>query len=158
MSREQSRAGAYSILDTQSVFQRRHLIASRSVIGEFRTAARDGDVGTLADLFADDIRVFGSVNHKAFVGKAAAAMVFGMLLEVCKDVEFVSEHTSENDAVLLVRGRIKERQFDGAQFLTFDDTGLISEFRDFVRPLSALLALQEAAGEYLARSASAPMP
>lgn len=132
-------------------------MASRSVIEEFRAAARDGEVGTLADLFADGIRVFGSVNHKAFEGKAAATMVFAMLLNVCKEVEFVSEHISENDVVLLVRGRVKERQFDGAQFLTFDENGLVTEFRDFVRPLSALLALQEAAGEYLARSATASM-
>ena len=131
---------------------------SRSVIKESRTAARDRDVSALAELFADNISVYGSVNHKAFVGKAAATMVFAMLLDVCTAIEFVSEHLSENDVVLLVRGRVKERQFDGAQFLTFDENGLITEFRDFVRPLSALLALQEAAGEYLARGAMASMP
>jgi len=133
-------------------------MASRSVIEESRAAARHGDVSVLADLFAEDIRVYGSGNHKPLEGKAAATMIFAMLLQVCKDIEFVSEHISEDSVALLVRGRIKERQFDGAQFLTFDENGLITEFRDFVRPLSALLALQEAAGEYMASPSAAPVP
>jgi len=81
-----------------------------------------------------------------------------LLLQVCKGVQFVSEHMSEDGVALLARGRIKERQFDGAQFLTFDENGLITEFRDFLRPLSALLALQEAAGEYMATQSVAPVP
>jgi ketosteroid isomerase-like protein len=132
-------------------------MASRSVIEESRAAAREGDVGGLAALFAEDIRVFGSVNFKPFEGKAAATMIFGMLLEVCSDVDFVSEHMSQDGVALLVRGRIKDRQFEGAQFLTFDENGKITEFRDFVRPLSALLALQEAAGEYMAGQSAAPV-
>lgn len=132
-------------------------MASRSIIEESKAAARDGDVRALADLFAEDIRVFGSVNFKPFEGKAAATMIFGMLLHVCEDIDFVSEHMSQDGVALLVRGRIKERQFEGAQFLTFDENGQIIEFRDFVRPLSALMALQEAAGEYMAGQTALPV-
>ena len=125
---------------------------ARSVIELFRRAAREQDATIMAELFTDDIKLYGSVNHKPFEGKGVAVMVFGMILEVCQDLEFVDEYLSENGVALLVRGRIKERQFDGAQFMTFDDAGLITEFRDFVRPLSSVMALQEAAGEHMARS------
>jgi hypothetical protein len=43
----------------------------------------------------------------------------------------------------------------GAQFLTFNENGLIAKFRDFVRPLPAVLALQEAAGEFIASQSAA---
>ena len=127
---------------------------AQSVIELFRRAAREQDATIMAELFTDDIKLYGSVNHKPFEGKAAAVMVFGMLLQVCQDIEFVDEYLSENGVALLVRGRIKERQFDGAQFMAFDEAGMITEFRDLIRPLSSVLALQEAAGEYLARSAA----
>ena len=128
---------------------------SRSVIEYFKRAARDQDSTGLGELFSEDIRLYGSINHKPFEGKAVAVMVFGMLLSVCHDAEFVAEYLSESGVSLLVRGRIGERQFDGAQFMTFDDSGMITEFRDFVRPLSSVIALQEAAGEYMARQAAA---
>ena len=131
-------------------------MASRSVIEEFRAAVEADDAQQLAHLLSEDVRFFGSASHKPFEGKATATMVQAMLSHICDDIEFVSEVMSEDRVVLLARGRVNEMQFDGATFLTFDENGLIIEIRDFVRPLSALTALRDAAGAYLATLSEAP--
>jgi hypothetical protein len=123
---------------------------SRSVIEDFRAAVRASDASLLAPLLRQDVRIFGAVSHQPFEGKDAVTVVLGALSQVCQDIEYVSELLSHDGAAFLIRGRIKELDFDGASFLTFDDDGLITEFRDFVRPLSATLALQEGVGEYIA--------
>ena len=128
-------------------------MAARSVIETFREGATNMRVPS--DLFAEDIQLYGSLTHKPFQGKDAVTVIIDMLLHVCEDLEYVAEHMSDDRVALLVRGRIKDRQFDGAMFLTFNSEGLIIESRDFVRPMSALLALQEAAGQYLTEHAAA---
>jgi hypothetical protein len=128
-------------------------VAARSVIETFREGARNKRIPS--EMFAENVQLFGSLTHKPFQGKDAVIVIIDMLLHVCEDLEYVAERMSDDGVALLVRGRIKDRQFDGAMFFTFNSEGLIIESRDFVRPLSALLALQEAAGQYLTEHAAA---
>ncbi|MFY9613896.1 MAG: nuclear transport factor 2 family protein [Candidatus Dormiibacterota bacterium] len=122
---------------------------TRSIIGLMQALV--GNPEGVANLFAPDVQLFGSLTHKPFEGREAVLVIFGMLAAVCQDVRYVKEYTADDGVTLLVHGRIGDRQFDGIQVLTFNSDGLVTSFRDFVRPMSALQALQTAAGEYLAR-------
>jgi len=73
-----------------------------------------------------------------------------MLIELFQEVHYVAEFLGPDGLVLLNRGVVSGKHADGLQVLSLGEDGLIIEFRDFVRPLSALSALQEAAAKYLA--------
>jgi ketosteroid isomerase-like protein len=123
----------------------------RSVIRDFQAAVDAGDVAHIAPLLADDVVLFGSVQGKPFEGKAAGLFVFAMLIELFSDVQYTAEYAGPEGLVLLNRGTVGGKAADGVQVLTFGNDGLITQFRDFVRPLSATSALRDAAGEYLSR-------
>jgi hypothetical protein len=110
---------------------------------------RARDVGLVADLFADDVRLSG-VPWKPFEGKPAVLAVFTMLQAVLDDVTYVAEYEGPAGVALQVRGKVGGREFDGVQILTFDADGLISNCVDLIRPYTAGAALLEASGKYLA--------
>lgn len=123
-----------------------------SVIGQFSAAVRAKDVGLVADLFAEDVRLYRLV-WKPFEGKQAALAVFAMLQEIVEDQQFVAEYEGPAGVVLQVRGTVGGREFDGIQVLKFNDQGLIDECRDFIRPYSAATALKDGSA-YLARQST----
>lgn len=121
-----------------------------SVIAQFREAIRSRDPLLNADLFADDVRLYG-VRWMPFEGKDEVLAVFAMLQEVIDDLEYVAEYEGRDGVVLQARGKVGGRDFDGVQLLRFNADGLIDECRDLIRPHSAGSALLEASGEYIAR-------
>lgn len=123
-----------------------------SVIDRFSEAVAKKDVSLLGDLLSPDVEMFPSVSHRPFIGKEMALVVFDMLVQIFDRVEYVAEYRSESGVSLLIRGSLRGRDADGAQFLTFNADGLIVEFRDFLRPLTALEALRDAASEFMQRS------
>lgn len=118
-------------------------------IETFQTAYDAKDAGQFLPLMADDIVFHTSAAGRPVVAQAGALQILKMLLEVYEDGVFVAEYVNSTGVVLHSSGTIGGKRADGIQILTVDDSGLITEFRDFVRPLSALMALSEAAGRYL---------
>jgi hypothetical protein len=121
-----------------------------SVIERFAEALRARKVELNADLFADDVRLYG-VAYKPFEGRDAVLAVFAMLQDVLDDLEYVAEYEREGGLVLQVRGSVGGREFDGVQILTLNRAGLITECRDLIRPHSAGTALLEVSAAYLAQ-------
>ncbi|MDP9093467.1 MAG: hypothetical protein M3N95_11175 [Actinomycetota bacterium] len=74
-----------------------------------------------------------------------------MLSKIFEELAYVSEPTNADGLVLLPTGRIGGKRADAIQVVNLNGAGLITQLRDFVRPLSALMALSAAAGEYMAR-------
>jgi hypothetical protein len=122
-----------------------------SVIDRFAAAVRQKDASLLADLLAPDVALFPSVSHRPFAGKEMTIAVFDMLINIFDSVTYIAEYRSGEGVGLLVRASLRGRDAHGAQFLKFNAEGLIVEFRDFLRPLTALEALRDAATEYMQR-------
>lgn len=124
-----------------------------SVIARFNEAVRAKNAALNADLFAEDVRLYG-VLWKPFEGKAAALAVFAMLQEIIEDLEYVAEYEGTEGVALRARGVVGGREFDGVQLLRFNDEGLINECRDLIRPHSAGTALLEQSAAYIEQNAS----
>lgn len=123
----------------------------KPLIATFR-AVWDAQTATALDpLLADDVVLHTSVAGPPVVGKVQVLVVLDMVLEVFEDLAYVGEYTNAEGLVLLSTGRIGGKRADAIQVVTVNEDGLITQFRDFVRPLSALTALSTAAGEYMAR-------
>ena len=129
-------------------------MANPSVIEIFRSAVAKKDLSSVAGLLTPDVELYPSVSHRPFKGKDTAVAVFTMLVELFDSIEYVAEYQSEDGISLLIRGSIRGKDADGAQFLRFNSEGLVVEFRDFLRPLTALQALRDAAGEYMQRASA----
>lgn len=121
-----------------------------SVIKSFQAAVDAHDVSLLAPLLHPDVRLLGSVRPDAFQGRDVVLFIFGMLTALIQKPHYVSETVGADGLVLLMHGELDGQPLDGIQVLTFDEAGLITQFLDFVRPLPALIALQDAATAYLA--------
>lgn len=122
----------------------------RSVIDSFQAAVDAGDATMLAPLLDPDVRLLGSVRPDPFAGRDTVLFIFGMLIALIQEPRYVSETLGSDQLVLLMQGKLGDQNLDGIQVITFGENGLITEFLDFVRPLPALNALQDAATQYLA--------
>ncbi|MEA2314843.1 MAG: hypothetical protein QOI03_1535 [Solirubrobacteraceae bacterium] len=126
----------------------------QSVIWQFQAAIDARDAQLLAPLLDPDVRLLGSVQHAAFEGRDTVLFIFGMLIALFQDARYVAEIPGAEAVVLLMHGTISGQEADGLQVVSFGDDGKITHFLDFVRPLPALGALQEAATAYLANIGS----
>ena len=123
----------------------------KSLIATFQTAWDARDASALAPLLADDIVFHTSAAGHPVVGKAPVLSVLDMLSKIFDELAYVSEYTNAEGLVLLSSGRIGGKRADGIQVVTINEDDLITQFQDFLRPLSALTALSAAAAEYMAR-------
>jgi ketosteroid isomerase-like protein len=122
-----------------------------SMIGVFQSAWDERDISGLEQLLAEDVVFHTSAAGRPVVGKAQARFVLEMLGALFDELSYVGEYTGADGVVLLSAGVVAGKRADGIQVITVDEAGLITQMRDFVRPLSALSALSEAAAEYMAR-------
>ena len=126
-----------------------------SLIADFQEAVRTKNAALNADLFAEDVRVYG-LMWKPIIGKPTVLSVMNMMLEIIEDLEYVAEYEAAHGIALHIRGRVGNREVDGVQLFRFNDEILVEEVRNFVRPQSACTALVDAATEYLARKLQEP--
>lgn len=122
----------------------------RSVMNDFQSAVDAGNASLLAPLLAPDVRLLASVSPDPFDGQDTVLFIFGMLITLIQEPRYVAEVVGAKEVVLVMKGRLGDRPLDGIQVLTVGEDGLITQFLDFVRPLPALIALQDAATQYLA--------
>ena len=122
----------------------------RSLIAKFQTAWDARNACALAPLLADDIVFHTSAAGHPVIGKDQVLSVLDMLSKIVDELAYVSEYTNAEGLVLLSSSRIGGKRADGLQVLTINQEDLITQFQDFVRPLSALTALSAAAAEYMA--------
>jgi hypothetical protein len=122
-----------------------------SMIGVFQSAWNERDISGLEPLLAEDVVFHTSAAGRPVVGRARARFVLEMLGSIFDELSYVGEYTGADGLVLLSTGVVAGKRADGIQVITVDGAGLITQMRDFVRPLSALSASSEAATEYMTR-------
>jgi hypothetical protein len=65
---------------------------------------------------------------------------------VFEDLAFVGSYTSSDGAEILhFLWRLGDKEGEGVDMMRFDEDGLIEDYRVMVRPLSAVVALRDAA-------------
>ncbi|MGW7347607.1 nuclear transport factor 2 family protein [Streptomyces sp. NPDC054854] len=134
----------------------------------FRAAVEKGDLGSLDDLFTDDIRLYSPVKFKPFEGKDMVLGLFGVLLRTFEDLRYLGRldgaaETSTDgqeapSVVLPFRALVDGKQIHGIDLLQFDEEGRIKEFTVMVRPQSAVQTLGRAVLAGLVADGLAPAP
>lgn len=108
-----------------------------------------GDMTGLAEIVHPDAVFRSPVAHTPYPGRDALVMILGAVSKVFEDFAYHREFVAESgkDVALEFSARVGEKKLKGADFIKFDDDGLIIEFEVMIRPASGLMALGEEMGK-----------
>jgi hypothetical protein len=102
----------------------------------FRAAVEAGRFDALEQLLAEDVRFLSPVAFTPYDGRALVGAILRGVGRVFEDFVYVREVGAVADPglVLMFTARLGEREVHGADFLQFDDAGLIRELCVMLRP------------------------
>jgi hypothetical protein len=94
---------------------------------------------------------------KPYESAAAVNLILKTVIKVFEDFAYHRELVSADgqSVVLEFSARIGDRQLKGIDMISFDESGLITDFEVMVRPLSGLQALGQEMGRQLASQLAA---
>jgi hypothetical protein len=112
----------------------------------FRRAVEALDLDATLATFSPSITLRSPVRDEPLEGRQAVGRLFAILFQVFQDLRFVNTYTSSDGAELLhFQWRLGDTEGEGVDMMRFDSNGLIEDYRVMVRPLSAVIALRNAA-------------
>lgn len=123
---------------------------------DFRAAVEAEDATALAACFAEDATFTSPAVFEPYEGRAAAMMVLGAVMQVFEDFRYVGAFTGDDGREILeFRTRVGDREVQGIDLLTFDETsGLVTDLTVMLRPMRGLEAAVAAIGRELAAVAN----
>ena len=113
-----------------------------------------GDLTLLGAMVADDAVFHSPVVHTPQAGKAKVMAYLGAAAQVLGGAEFVyvRELIDGNQVLLEFTDQLDGIHVNGIDLITFDDDGMITDFKVMVRPMKAMNKLWEMMGAQLQRA------
>ncbi len=105
----------------------------------------------LQDLLAEDCIFHSPVVHAPQSGKAITQMYLSAAIKLFSEYEFryIKQIVNNNSAALEFEVEIEDIQINGVDIISWNDEGLITEFKVFVRPLKGINLLHQKMVEML---------
>ncbi|WP_411817919.1 nuclear transport factor 2 family protein [Hyphococcus sp. DH-69] len=102
----------------------------------------------LAEIIHPDAVFRSPVAHSPYHGRDALLLALSTVITVFEDFTYHREFVEPGgkDVVLEFSANVDGKQLKGADFIKFDDDGLIVEFEVMIRPASGLMALGQRMG------------
>ena len=109
------------------------------------------DDAVLSEILADDVVFLSPVVHTPQLGKKITHAYLTAANQVLNSGHFEYRRVfeTEHGAVLEFDAKIGDTLVNGIDIISWNEAGLISEFKVMVRPLQAMQALHAAMGEEL---------
>ena len=116
--------------------------------------ASHGDSTLLGGMVADDAVFHSPVVHTPQAGKTKVMAYLGAAAQVLGGAEFVyvRELIDGNQVLLEFTDQLDGIHINGIDLITFDDDGMIKDFKVMVRPMKAMNKLWEMMGAKLQRA------
>ena len=114
--------------------------------------ASGSDLTLLSAMIADDAVFHSPVVHTPQAGKAKVMAYLGAAAQVLGGDRFVyvRELVDGNQVLLEFTDQLDGIHVNGIDLITFDDAGMIKDFKVMVRPMKAMNKLWEMMGTQLA--------
>jgi hypothetical protein len=111
-----------------------------------RKALEARDHEAVEALLADDVVFRSPALFKPYTGRATTMVFLRAAMETFEDFRYVRTFAEDDGRghVLMFSASVGGREVEGADFITLDGEGLVSEFRVMIRPMTGLIALAEA--------------
>jgi ketosteroid isomerase-like protein len=117
-----------------------------------RAAMEAGDLAAALDAFAPDAVVRSPLTDRlAFRGQEQVEAILAVILDVFEGIRYTGELRSGSEAVLIARTRVGGKELEFVDHLHLDESGKITEFTVFFRPLPATAAALRLIGAGLGR-------
>jgi hypothetical protein len=116
---------------------------------QLRRALETKDAAAVEALLAEDVVFRSPALFKPYAGRDATMVFLRAAMETFADFRYVRTFAEDSSSggrghVLMFTATVGGREVEGADFVSLDDAGLVSEFRVMIRPMSGLIALAEA--------------
>ena len=110
-----------------------------------------GDPSKVSEIAREDVVFRSPVAHTPYHGRGALVLALSTVIKVFEDFKYHREFATNDgkDVVLEFSAHVGGKKLKGADFIKFDDDGLIAEFEVMIRPVSGLMALGQAMGSAL---------
>lgn len=115
----------------------------------FRAAVQAGDIPSIAEMLAPEVKLYSPVPFRAFEGHETVLGVLEALGSITEELEYTDEFTNDDAIALISRERIGGREGQALQRLRFDLDGKITSITDLLRPQSTVNALIQAMTAHL---------
>lgn len=129
------------------------MMTPKDMSNKWHAVALSGDEAAISVLLHDDAVFESPVVHTPQRGKAITLKYLASAGKVFGDTGFhyVGEWQGPNSLILEFNANIDGIAIDGIDMITWDDAGLITNFKVMVRPLKAVNMLHQKMGEMLAQ-------
>jgi len=123
---------------------------------KWHAVALSSDENAISTLLHEDAVFESPVVHTPQRGKPITVKYLASAGKVFSNTGFhyVGEWEGKNSLILEFNAEINGIKIDGIDMITWDDDGLITNFKVMVRPLKAMNMLHQKMGEILAAAAS----
>ncbi|WP_428409620.1 nuclear transport factor 2 family protein [Hyphococcus sp.] len=120
-------------------------------LARWHDMAASRDLSKVGEIAREDVIFRSPVAHTPYHGREALTLVLNTVIKVFEDFTYHRQFTSDDgkSVALEFSAHIGGKQLKGADFIKFDDDGLIAEFEVMIRPASGLMALGQAMGAKL---------
>ena len=110
--------------------------------------AASRDLSKVGEIAREDVVFRSPVAHTPYHGREALTLVLSTVIKVFQDFTYHRQFATEDgrNVALEFSAHVGGKQLKGADFIRFDDDGLIAEFEVMIRPASGLMALGQAMG------------
>jgi hypothetical protein len=115
---------------------------STSALDPYLEAVRNHDQGKLSASLADDIVMHGPLVIEPITGRDQVLPVLGLAFGAVEDFRFGAILSAPGQYAVAFTGTIGGQDIEGIELLHLDGHSKIDSFTAFVRPLAAVVALQ----------------
>ncbi|MDG0971630.1 MAG: nuclear transport factor 2 family protein [Porticoccaceae bacterium] len=122
-----------------------------NTLATWHQVAKDRDIEGLYNLLDDNVVFHSPVVHTPQEGKAITGKYLSAAFDVFFNESFtyVREVSSEGQAILEFEVEIQGVKVNGVDMISWNQTGLITEFKVMVRPLKAVSLIHQNMGAML---------
>ncbi len=115
-----------------------------------RAGVEARDLAAVVEAFAPGAVVHSPITGAlTFAGHEQIGAVFGVILDVFKDIRYTDELRGSDSAALVASAQVDGTDIELVDHMRFDEQGRISELTVFFRPLPAIAVSVRAIGEGL---------
>lgn len=120
-------------------------------LDQWHRMARALDMSDLASIVHPNAVFRSPVAHTPYPSREAVCLALGTVIQVFENFRYhrTFAEAGGHDVVLEFTAEVNGKALVGADFIRFDEAGLITEFMVMIRPMSGLAALAEEMGKRL---------
>lgn len=110
---------------------------------EWHRIVAEKDTGALLDLLAPDIALGAPPYWAKLQGRSVVQHLLGLIVHTIEDFTYHREWSEGGEYALEFTGHVGERELQGIDLISVDETGVIRDFDVLMRPVNSVVALRD---------------